>query len=240
MSKIQYIYGFRQEEFNKFFKKNWFRKKPLDVLEVENGYILPPKGDMYQDWQVGLSKPTMGNGGVVDSKENFIDFSACRVEHLIQESALTRDRFGGKYSFERKNVDFRDETVIYCGIFWKQWGHFLIDQITRLWFVINHMDKDYKLVWVIGNECEKPISGNYQQIIELLGLDTNRMEFVNKITQYKRIIVPEPANYSGRYYTKEYNHMMDIIIQNAMKQYCGNFYEKVYFSRVKFSKKEYP
>ena len=84
----------RQEEMRNYQSIKFFRNSSLEVACIEDGYILPPKGSEYEEWQRGLSKPTMGAGGVIDATGKYIDYSACRVEHLVQISALTRDRFG--------------------------------------------------------------------------------------------------------------------------------------------------
>lgn len=237
MSGYQYIKNVqRKKEMETYKEMNFFRDTPLEVACIEDGYILPPKDGIYENWQKGLSKPTMGAGGVVDAVGEYVDFSATRVEHLVQLSALTRDRFGGKYDFDKEAVTYRDEEVIYCGIFWKQWGHFLIDQIVRLWYVIKNTGSDSKLVWLTGEKEENPIKGNYLEIIKLLGIDENRFEFVREITKFKKIIVPEPCFYPGRYYTNEYVQMLQCMIDSSLDKYEGETYKKIYFSRTNFSK----
>lgn len=236
MEKFKYVYERRREKFQEFYEKDWLYKEPLETAVVAEGYILPPKSEGFEEWQRGLSKPTMGNGGVVDRDGNYVNYSACRAEHLIDISALTRDRFGGKYSFDKKQATFRNETVIYCGIFWEQWGHFLIDQITRLWYVIRENQSEHRLIWLTTGKESNPIKGNFLHFIKLLQIDINRIEFINNVTQFREIIVPQPAYYAGRYYTGEYNQLINVAIKNALNQYQGEIYKKIYFSRVKFSK----
>ena len=217
-----YIYDdARKRQLQEYETKTWFRSTPLEAAVVENGYILPPQIGRYENWQTGLCKPTMGVGGVVNDKGEFIDFSACRVEHLIHD-----------------NVLYRDEKVIYCGIFWRQWGHFLIDQITRLWYVMKRDEaENCNLIWLKLSEDEKPINGNYLEFIKLLGIDESRFEFVTVPTKFRTIIVPEPSNYSGRYYTADYNQMFECVIRQAVKNYDGDTFKKIYLSRVHFAEK---
>lgn len=209
--KLSYIDSIIRAIYNRNIKTDFYNDKELGVVEVNSGYVLP-----YRKKRAALY--SCGKGGVLNSKK----------EYVIESSALAyngmRERMNGGYLF--KKYDVRDESVIFLGNFKAQWGHFLVDWIVRLWFMIND-NSDKKIVY-IGDKIE----GNYLEFIELLGIDKERLCYVNNPTLFKSILVPEPSHVPGKYYTKEYKYIIDIAIKNAkLKGIKTPNYSKVYLSR---------
>lgn len=109
----------------------------LEVKKVKNGLVLPYK-------IVNGEK----RAGVVDSRGNFVELSGF-------EALSPVDAWGGSYEIE-KTVARRAEEVVYFGRFWKRWGHFLMDMVSRLWYVLENKEP-VKIVY----DSTEEMTGNY-------------------------------------------------------------------------------
>ena len=92
------------------------------------------------------------------------------------------------------------------------------------------------------------MAGNFLELIELFGIKKERLIRINKLTQFKKVIIPEPSvivaddsdkmmwknkeNYC--YYTKEYKQIFEKI-KSAIEP-LGDEYKKVFYSRQNFDK----
>lgn len=93
---------------------------------VENGLVLPYKDN--DSW---------GSGGVLDVNGDF-------VEESIYKDWAT---FGEIYEFDGKSVVDTKLSAIWMGKLNEHWGHFLLDDVTRLWYILNHYNGEY-LIYV--------------------------------------------------------------------------------------------
>lgn len=190
----------------------------MAYLEIENGIILPRI--MVDD---GLM---WGAGGVCDKNNNFIKSSEYHggwAEH------------GGFYEWDKE--EYREEEVVYFGVFFQHWGHFLVDLIGRLWyFTQRNIGTDVKLAYL----GEEEPSGNYLEFFELLGIGQDRLIHIKKPTRFKKVIVPEFSCRTCIWYTNEFQSIFDSIVARAEKE--KTIIEeipagaKVYFSRLTFGK----
>lgn len=202
-------------------KINNMHKKEDKVIyeEYDNGYILPRK--------MIDSVPRWGLGGVLDSSCQFVELSAYHGGWIDQ---------GGYYNFD--SDDTSDDTVIYMGLFFKHWGHFLVDLLPRLWFISSYpeISKKCKIAY-IGED--KP-SGNYLLLLNLLGIKEEQLIHITKPTQFKHIIVPAYSCRPCIWYTDEYVNMFNTIVDHALKDNQVTIHliniDKVYFSRTAFGK----
>lgn len=188
-----------------------FSKQKCKYLEYDNVTVLPHKKSV-TGW---------GVGGVIDSNGQFIDNSGFHSYWVT---------FGGKYNYERVRVV--GEEFIWLGIFTKHWGHFLVDNISRLWFL---MSKDYrgqKIIYV--SKTGEKISGNYLLFLERLGVKENDLILVEDVIKVKKIVIPDYAKTDNEYHY-EYIHIFKNILKfndaSCIQNYKGR---KVYFSRCHF------
>ena len=200
--------------------KNMYKKEEKVIFEeYQNAYILPRliKNDG-SGW---------GLGGVLESSKKFVELSAYHGGWIDQ---------GGYYDFD--DFEENNEHVIYMGLFFKHWGHFLVDLLPRLWFVSSYPEtaKKCKIAY-IGEE--KP-DGNYLLLLNLLGIKEEQLIHITKPTLFNKVIVPAYSCRPCIWFTDEYVKMFDTIVKNALKDYIvpNNFknIDKVYFSRTAFSK----
>ena len=205
-------------------------KKDLKNITVNNGFLLPViKTD---------ARYMMGRGGVLDQEKRFIPLSGIysggnRITILDDKVANPETYMGEGYDFDSSLVTdvIRDEAV-YLGFIHNHWGHFLIDFSTRLWFVKEISDKA-KLVFIVKKGQEFSLIPNIKRFLELYGIDHNRIIFVNKITKFDKLIIPEPSYQSNTYYSEAYLRMFECVANNAK---YSSTYKNVYFSRGVFKK----
>jgi hypothetical protein len=207
------------EEHVKAYRENetrdYLRKTPLTVKEVKDGIILPTKGD---------SSATWGIGGVLDEKGQFVKESQTRDGHL----------FGGFYEYEKQSLQQCDETVVFMGPFVSHWGHFICDQISRLWYILPDVKK-YRIAycgWDWGN-VETSLHGNFLEFMHLLGLSDEQLIDVQTPMQFQSVIIPEFSYIERDYYTEEFKNIYRTVVSNVNVSGIKP-YSHIYFTRRKF------
>lgn len=214
MNNYDYMDNIFVEDIRKMDSKILFSNKELCVVEVEDGIVYP--------------RTSISQGGVCDRNNNYLKISKVDAYNPV-------DRIGGETN--KENVSYEcQENVIYLGEFKKQWGHFLIDCISRLWYILKDKDIDYKIVYT-GD----PIDGIYEDFLKLLNLDLNDFIHVMVATKFQKILIPECSHMPGLYYTQEWIDIFDFAINNAMIEYNklfkGKHKNKIIYSRRNFIKK---
>ena len=230
MSK--YVNLYMEHEKKKKYReeegKEYFKNLDLSAEIVNDGIILPAKSD-----------PTMKKiwclGGVLDEKGVFI------------EKTSIRHFYGGAYEYDKDKIQTTKETVIFFGPFVSHWGHFLCDQISRLWYILDNPTK-YKIAYCGWNwgAPNTELWGNFLEFFLLLGVREEQLINVCEPTKFERIIIPDNSfipkdgGVEG-YYTLEYKAIINKVISNVI---CNNIQvpDKVYFTRTRFagaSDKEY-
>ncbi|MEF9674805.1 glycosyltransferase 61 family protein [Pectobacterium aroidearum] len=193
-------------------------KNDLKVEDIPNGIVLP---------HLKINNgPKWGLGGVVDSNKNF-----------VKSSGLYRNwiSFGGIYELDDMGIKNIDEDVIWFGFFYKHWGHFLVDFISRMWFLLSNYNGEY-IVYVSSKDS---IDGNFLEFLNLLGVPGNKLLRITSPTRFKKIIIPE-YSFSENEYNKSFLSIFERIINNALVNGNSisdkkNTYDRVYFSRQAFS-----
>lgn len=187
----------------------------MEVRTVPNGLILPQK-------QVD-SGPMWGLGGVCDEQGNFVDISAYDGGWATH---------GGFYQWDEE--EYQDCDVVYFGMYFNHWGHFLIDLMGRLWYYVNH--KGTKLAY-LGEEEPR---GNFLEIFSLLGIQQEDLIHITKPTRFRNVIVPQFSCKSCEWYSDEYRSIFDAMIHRVEQEgYIPEHFKdvkKVYFARTAFGK----
>ena len=176
---LKYINEIMKKEYRYNVNKEYYLSKDLIYKKIVEGIVLP-----YKKKKLTLSYN--GKGGVITKNHKYVMESAALAFNGMD------DRMCGKYHFTKCNTI--NEEVIYFGNFQPQWGHFLVDWIVRVWFVLENDNSDQKIVY-IGKE----IQGNYLEFLKLLGIDEKRLMRIDVPTRFKTIIVPEPSHLPGKY-----------------------------------------
>lgn len=216
-SNKHYLQELSRKQQLDIMKVDFFNEKTLEVLKIDDGYVLPPIfGSKDGAWFIG---------GVLDKNKGYVEISG-------QKAYGETDRVYGKYDFNDNDVEYIDEEVIYLNFYLSQWGHYLLDVIGRLWYIVKNTN--YKIIYTTDLGGNNHIKNNFLELIKLLGIDENRLLFINKVTKFKNIIVPEMPILVAKYYTKEYKELIDLLVDNALKGYELKKDRKVYCSRHHF------
>lgn len=218
-SEIEFITDIKnlRELTSEFHEKS----TPLAVKVINDGYVLPVKPAPSFKW---------GIGGVLDSQKNFVIESMHPGFDKDKES-----RFGSKYEFDSGNVRFINENVIYIDPVIQQWGHFLVDSISRLWYALKYTD--YKIVFCGYGFEKNSLSSSYIDFFNLLGIDNNRIIDVREPVRFKAVHIPEMSYIADRYYTKEFIKLFEVARSNINYDSClkrlGKL-SKVYLTRTHY------
>lgn len=195
--------------------------KEIRYCVCENAVILPQKpcGDY----------PMWGLGGVCDQHGTFVESS------FYDGGWATH---GGKYEWNAQEEEYIDTDVIYFGVFFRHWGHFLVDLVGRMWFPA--CSKEYTLDMKIAYLGEEKPTKPHLEFFECLGIKEEQLVQIKRPTRCKKVIIPDVAVKSCEWYSEYYENMYDFIIANVNKdkRMVEKFgaVKKVYFTRTKFAK----
>ena len=194
-------------------KKPFYEKTQLITESYQNATILPLKR---------FSEDTLlfGRGGVVDCNKNYVDMSA--IERRVQ------------FSYEFSNPIIKNEKVVYCGFLVNHWGHFLVEAVARLWYFLENDNTVDKYVFFISENEEREIKGNYKEFLQLLGI-WNKLEIINKPTQYKEVLVPELGYKWRTFFSQHYKNIFNTIAENIKIEPNWKPCDRVFFTRSQLS-----
>lgn len=168
--------------------RNMSYNKSLKVIDIPYGTILPLKNK---------------KGGVLNQDNKFISLSYHDGEWF---------KLGGKY--EEEKVQYINENVVFLGVFIHQWGHFILDSLSRSWIVAHLKNiKEYKFAFL--SESHTKIEGNYLEALELLGIKASQIMVINEAKKFKKVIVPQMSTYADHGFNKEYPKIFRRMVKNA-------------------------
>lgn len=216
----KYIYNSTEySRYQEFINDVPQYEKCVEVKEIVNGIILPSiyGGDFY--W---------GKGGVITDSGELID------------SSIVPGAFGGVYDISNKDIEYRNETVLFCGIMPLHWGHFIIDYLSRLW-VIPTVNDNIRIAY-FNRYFDGNLGGNYEKCLKLLGIKPDRLLKIDRPTQFCKVLVPEAAMaYAYSFDSLKYKSVINLIKKNALSEAHQSELKgkkKIYFSRTHFSNRD--
>ena len=189
------------------------KKETLALWQGRNATVLPLR-------ELDDADLLFGRGGVVDENGEYIPLSG--IETRIMRS----------YPFE--NPVYQDEKVVYCGYLVNHWGHFLVEAVTRLWYVLEQDPTVDKYVFFVDENEERTVKGNFRKFFELLKI-WDKLELVSTPTTYREVIVPQIAFQCMKYYSPKFLAIFDAIADNVTVDPSWERYDKIYFTRSQFA-----
>lgn len=216
MYKVDYNYlrPKKAEWLKKMYASPFELREELAVWQGKNATILPMRS-------VPGDQALFGRGGVVDENGQYVPLSG--IENRIMLS----------YPFEKPA--YQDEKVVFCGYMVNHWGHFLVEAVTRLWYALENDQSVDKYVFILDENEERTIKGNYREFLVLLKI-WDKVEFINKPTTYREVVVPEIAFQCMKFYSPKYIRTFDAIADNAVIDPSWKPFDKIYFTRSHFAK----
>ena len=198
---------------------NYFADKKLGIKIIERGtvvpYVLTPKDNRYT-WEFG---------GLVDKDGRFIKSSV--------------GKFGEDDIYKpTEDVQYISETVIYFGLFYPIWGHFITEGLRYSWILHNNafrkFFKDCPLVYV---PCEFKYylerEKNFGRLMEIIGLDFDKLIPLNKPVQFENVILPDESLFldvdGSRKFTDTYIETIEHVRNFALKNSVPTSAKKIYY-----------
>ena len=222
MKKINRKYLFANEDSETILKtaeeRNFFSNQVLSIKTFDNITLLPPK---FKSWRT----VPMCIGGGVDEQNNYVEETA-----TINFNSY---RMYGSYQYDSEKVKYSDETVFFSGFYVQQWGHFLLECISRFYPIIQNPEKykDMKIIFLPMRENDE-INGTFLELLNLIGIMEEQIVILREPTRYKKIIVPEPSLNTNIFWTKEYETIINHIVEKAMEKPSKiKTHKKIYLSR---------
>lgn len=216
MANIEnYDFRYTDECLLEFYKKNIerinFSTRTLGTHVIQNAYCLPLKS--------------------VFNLKHFVSGGICDINgKIFEECKIYPNRLVEGYEFNADEVFYDAREVIYAGACWPHWGHFILEQTSRLYYFLNEKNSHLPIIYF----ATEPLQGTYLEFFELLGIDTSRLIFVNKLTQFKKIIVPDVSMEVLKYYTDEYKQIFKKISSNV--PYSETSPKKVFLTTTAFER----
>lgn len=203
-------------------KRSYFSNRKLMVQEIERGFVLPDKiidGKCY--------------GGVCDKQFNFI---AGTKKFLPERPSIHAKYIYGSYSVQPEDMEYIDETVVYCGPMIDHPGHLIIEGFAdRVWWFIKNADNELKIAVTAVQSVLSTQENDERfskEFFDVFGISEDRIIYVRKPTQFKKIIVPDqcfvPINEMYPYeFTSEYTQVFEHMKRNLVPAK----YKKIYLTK---------
>lgn len=204
----RYLRPRKAAAMKRLHESNFECKYSPEIWSGKNATILPFRPADQYAWT--------GKGGVVNENGQYVPLSA------------TYNFVNGQYDFE--NATYQDKKVVYCGYMVNHWGHFLVDAVNRLWYFLEADNSVDNYIFIVNENEERELKGNYKEFLVLLKI-WDKIEFVNKPTTYREVIVPESGYQRGICYTPKYLSIFDTIAANAPIDPAWVPHQKIYLSR---------
>lgn len=223
MNKVNYNFQFVDpsmiEETKRKCGESHYEENSLVVNVIDNAYVLP----CVDCWK----------GGIEDERGTY-------YEHSFIHRGV-----GGAYDFDKTNVEFCDEEVVYIGMLHSVWGHWITDNLKHLWFLFDERYSDLKSKKFIYTPLDPAFkfSGNALSLLGRLGIKEEDLYRIDRITKFKKVFLPDDCfirwDNKGCWYTSGYKVLIDNIIQSnkgSSSGQTGSFNEderKVYLTRTR-------
>lgn len=139
---------------------------------------------------------------------------------------------GSLYDYDKDIACEVNENVVFLGYICSTcWGHTITDSLARLWWISKEnysiMYKDALLYYY----SEKPLTDNYIILLQLLGVKTENLRYVDSVVHFSSVVVPEPCfinTTTSLRFTKEYVSLIDKLIANC---HSTKSYNKIFLSK---------
>lgn len=194
--------------------KDYFLKEQTKVTIIKNGILLPLKK---------IDKETVNGkygGGVCDEDFNFVGGLSRNAERAMNYSCKE------SYKVDKSEIQYYDEKIIFGGVIISTFGHFILECLSRLWWVLEN-NNNYKIAFLLVNDTYKSY---YDNFFKLLDINLNRIIYVKEPSQFKEIIVPDETMYAWSNFKDKYNIIYEKIMNNVKEKE----FRKLYLTRSKF------
>lgn len=209
---LQYL----RPEKRKLMESNYQQievRSHLNVFEYHKATILPiRKGE----------GSNLDYGSVIDSEGEYI------LPSVIPGWA------SGYY--DDYTCTYENKTVVYCGRMIGQWGHFLLETITRLWFFLEYDCPSYEYILIVKENTTPPITENFLDFFRLLGI-SKRIRLLSTPVQFETVLIPDRSFQYKRFISPQYKHIIDRVVFNSFRyRSINDSTPRIFLSRSSYPK----
>lgn len=197
-----------------FCERSYFSERTLSIHEIANGTILPGK--------------TKEGGGIFDDNK-----------YYDQSYIFNAHPWAKVYPFDESELVYNDGVVLYLGMFHDVWGHCITDCLAQLWPLLTEDTPEYirNAKWVYTTQRSAPLPASFFDLLRILKIDPEKLEYVSKPTKFQKIYLPDKSFYmdhdrARRVYTQEYKDTINRIISGIDPD---ESHSKIYFTRSSFA-----
>lgn len=197
-----------------FLTEDWCRSHkrnvPVSERTVPKGIVLPPFqvpnpfGGFYSETGV------LDGNGILIEDSGMLAGVATGVPPAVE------------------NPEVRSETVIFCGLLYFHYGHFLIQSTTRLYYALQN--SDFPLVWAVSH-IPAELPSYMKEFFRLCDIPLSRLQLIDHPVRYKEVILPD---ISSRYF-QDWTPEFLLPFRKAAENIPPAPAEKIYFSRKKWT-----
>ena len=211
------LYAVNLPKFEKQADADYLKKEGLNCITVDNGVILPLRK---------IDTPALNaiyEGGVCDKDFNFI------AGHKRNNNGKNNN-FEVVRAYKADNIEYLDEEVIFAGIAFDHFGHFIVESMVRLWWIIKNSKYDQKVVFLKNSAFDSP----YLELLELIGLKKSNIVYLENPTEFKKVFIPDQSLLFSNYYCEEF----DLPYEKILEKIKPANEKRIYLSRTQFRKKD--
>lgn len=115
---------------------------------------------------------------------------------------------------KEKEIKYIDEKVYYLGDLRCHYGHFLIDEASRLWGILGE-NADVRVVCFLALE---QMPKWLLEFFEYVGLPQSRLLILKRPTKFTEVLFYTPAYISGKYISNQYKNIFNYVADNVSKR----------------------
>ena len=210
-ARYKYMDSLFLDHFKELDRLPLLKEEDPSYLEVKNATILTCR-------EINGTK----YAGVLDENGTYVTSSGF-------DALVPIDRWVEGYEPEQV-PPFISQRVMYLGRYWPHWGHFLMDEISRLWYVL---EREPNIP--IAYDAQEDVAGIYEEFLFLAGIKKEQLIRVDRPTRFASVVVPECSHVPGKYVCRAFGRIFSRVIDAALKSPTplpASAHEHVYLTRT--------
>ncbi len=213
------LYVENQAKWTEICEKDYKLPRQATVQRLQDGILLPIRREKVPGL---IDYATVG--GVCNSAFEFVAGWTRREKPRMNKSCIEG------YRVEEKELEYRDETVVFGGVIDGHFGHFFSEGLSRFWWMVQNPEAYDKIVIALTTERKSW----FGELYRLMGIPEEKVEYVERPTKFREIIIPDETMYLWGGYREELNLVYDAIVSRLPK----SDYDKVYLTRTQFERQD--
>lgn len=163
-----------------------------------------PHGIVLPYWEDSYGK----HAGVLTEDGTYVELSSFPALSPVDSWDGTHEQFS---QGSLASLPTSHQRVMYLGRLWWHWGHFLMDLVSRLWYVLERNPEI-----LIAFDGPEPPQGVYQEFFKLAGIQQRQLVQVDVPTRFDEVVVPECSHVPGRYVLPAFARIFDRVADRAL------------------------